>query len=242
MADKSFIEFKLNPNAIKDIVPGLRALEYYHDNPDSSFTNSLDLLAEDVVPFYAAHKYGANPGDFIKEAILLALPTGARATKGKSKGRYIVDEETTKEINDKLKNADWATSNGLHLEEPYSATRAQSYNGSPLDLEYTDRQLLPMLLSEDELNRIIVSNNFKTGFNRYNQSKSKSNPNARASKVNTDEDLIREYAGEQQKLPYLDEPWEYTIGDLLRLNDKNSKEYKEYLIRKRVKEINKDFE
>lgn len=87
MPKKSYIEFRLNPDKLKEelrgIVPGYRALEYFHDNPDSSFTNTLDLLAEDVVPFYAAHKYGAGPGDFIKEAFLLGM-TPAKAKKVKN--------------------------------------------------------------------------------------------------------------------------------------------------------------
>ena len=56
------------------------------------------------------------------------------------------------------------------------------------------------------------------------------------------EDLIYEYAGEQGNLPYIPEPWEYTLEDLSRLNDKNSKGYKEFLTRKKLKEIDKDFE
>ena len=78
MADKPYIEFRLNPDKMKEeikgIIPGYRALEYFRNNPDSSFTNTLDLLAEDVVPFYAAHKYGAGPGDYIKEAVLMGMP------------------------------------------------------------------------------------------------------------------------------------------------------------------------
>lgn len=86
MADKSFIQMKLDKdnalNELKQVVPGLRALQYYHDNPDSSFANTLDLLAEDVVPFYAAHKYGAEPEDYVKEAFLVGMtPTKASAAK-----------------------------------------------------------------------------------------------------------------------------------------------------------------
>ena len=87
MADKSFIQMKLDKdnalNELKQVVPGLRALQYYHNNPDSSFVNTLDLLAEDVVPFYAAHKYGAEPEDYVKEAFLLGM-TPAKAQQLKN--------------------------------------------------------------------------------------------------------------------------------------------------------------
>jgi hypothetical protein len=33
-------------------------------------------LAEDIVPFYAAHKYGAEPEDYVKEAFLIGMTPG----------------------------------------------------------------------------------------------------------------------------------------------------------------------
>lgn len=99
MADKSFIQMKLDKdnalNELKQVVPGLRALQYYHDNPDSSFANTLDLLAEDFVPFYAAHKYGAEPEDYIKEAFIIGM-TPAKAQQMK---QYIAKHPNDKYVN-----------------------------------------------------------------------------------------------------------------------------------------------
>lgn len=81
--NKPFLEFKFDKEKAKEelrnTIPGLRALEYYHQNPDSSITNSLDILAEDFVPFYANTKYGGDVGDYVKEAFLMGLP-GKRGT------------------------------------------------------------------------------------------------------------------------------------------------------------------
>ena len=75
--EKSWLEFKFNKEQAKEqfkqTIPGLRALMYMHDNPESSALETLDLAAEDFVPFYAAAKYGAEPSDFAKEAMLLGL-------------------------------------------------------------------------------------------------------------------------------------------------------------------------
>ena len=96
MADKSFIQMKLDKdnalNELKQVVPGLRALQYYHNNPDSSFANTLDLLAEDIVPFYAAHKYGAEPEDYVKEAFLVGMTPG----KVKAVKNYIKNHPNAK--------------------------------------------------------------------------------------------------------------------------------------------------
>lgn len=74
---KSWLEFKFNKEQakeqLKQTIPGLRALMYMHDNPESSALETLDLAAEDFVPFYSAIKYGADPSDFAKEAMLLGL-------------------------------------------------------------------------------------------------------------------------------------------------------------------------
>lgn len=77
-SEKSWLEFKFNKEQakeqLKQTIPGLRALMYMHDNPESSALETLDLAAEDFVPFYAATKYGAEPSDFAKEALLIGTP------------------------------------------------------------------------------------------------------------------------------------------------------------------------
>lgn len=100
--NKPFLEFKFDKEKAKDelrnTIPGLRALEYYHQNPDSSITNSLDILAEDFVPFYATSKYGGKPSDYAKEAFLLGLPmkspNGARSRVRIADGSSLINEIT----------------------------------------------------------------------------------------------------------------------------------------------------
>jgi len=86
--EKSWLEFKFNKEQakeqLKQTIPGLRALMNIYENPESSALETLDLAAEDFVPFYAATKYGADPSDFAKEAMLLGLighPTIASKAK-----------------------------------------------------------------------------------------------------------------------------------------------------------------
>ena len=114
--NKSFIRFRLNPDAIKEelrgIIPGYRAVEYYRNNPDSSITNTLDLLAEDVVPFYAAHKYGANPGDYIKEAVLLGSPVKYKELRNTVKGNK--PNGSWVDINGKFEDVPDARYNGYY--------------------------------------------------------------------------------------------------------------------------------
>lgn len=103
--EKSWLEFKFNKEQakeqLKQTIPGLRALMYMHDNPESSALETLDLAAEDFVPFYSAIKYGADPSDFAKEAMLLGL---IRHVGGPSKSELI------KEIKNNP-NREWYNSN-----------------------------------------------------------------------------------------------------------------------------------
>lgn len=120
MSDKPYIKFRLNPDKLKEelrgIVPGYRALEYFHNNPDSSFTNTLDLLAEDVVPFYAAHKYGAGPGDYIKEAVLMGMPIPANKFKV-YKRTGAVDDMEYKLINDLVNSPNFNPKGKLFIDD-----------------------------------------------------------------------------------------------------------------------------
>lgn len=138
--NKSFIQFRLNPDAIKEelrgIIPGYRAVEYYRNNPDSSITNTLDLLAEDVVPFYAAHKYGANPGDYIKEAVLLGSPVKYKELRNKVKGNkpngsWIDANGEFKDVSNAEYNGyyDWKEENPneVHFYELEDANQALKY-------------------------------------------------------------------------------------------------------------------
>lgn len=149
MADKSYIELKLDPDKMKEelrgIIPGYRALEYFHNNPDSSFTNTLDLLAEDVVPFYAAYKYGAEPEDYIKEALLFGAPINAPAAK-----KQLSKFKQGTEFKDNGNNFVLAKEpSGRKAKEYYLNEIGMTYTGQTHSLDlYNKLKDKPMSLSE----------------------------------------------------------------------------------------------
>ena len=67
---------KIKQNILETILslPGARALKNFHDNPEGSATETLDLLAEDIVPFYGNYRNGGDIGDYVKEAAMLGIP------------------------------------------------------------------------------------------------------------------------------------------------------------------------
>lgn len=99
------------------IIPGARALKNMHDNPEGSAAETLDLLAEDVVPFYAAAKNGADWDDYAKEAALMFTPVkGPRRAVHKNPngtfdsrdlGAWIHQKELQRSrVSDKIKERD----------------------------------------------------------------------------------------------------------------------------------------
>jgi hypothetical protein len=84
------------------LIPGGRALKNFHDNPEGPISETLSLAAEDVVPFYAAAKNGADVEDILKEAAILGVPMP-----------YIKHPVTGKPIPNNLKeglgNKGWST-------------------------------------------------------------------------------------------------------------------------------------
>ena len=83
--DKPWIRF--NPEAMKQSIletilsiPGARAIKYYHDNPEGSAVEFVDLLAEDVIPEYRNLIKPALTGEDIdwkdaaKEAAIFGIP------------------------------------------------------------------------------------------------------------------------------------------------------------------------
>jgi hypothetical protein len=74
------------------LIPGGRALKYYHDNPEGSATEFADLLAEDIVPEYRNLIKPALTGEDIdwedaaKEAAIFGIPMPyTKFPKGHSK-------------------------------------------------------------------------------------------------------------------------------------------------------------
>lgn len=178
--NKPFLEFKFNKEKAKEelrnTIPGLRALEYYHKNPDSSITNSLDILAEDFVPFYASHKYGANPGDYIKEAVLLGNPVKYKELRNKVKGNkpngsWIDANGEFKDVNNAEYNGyyDWKERepNDVQFYELEDANQALKYiddseqymstHSNPYKFDANNpmiKEALNLMEMEDNLNKI----------------------------------------------------------------------------------------
>ena len=67
---------KIKQNILETILslPGARALKNFHDNPEGNALETLDLLAEDIVPFYGNYRNGGDIGDYVKEAAMLGIP------------------------------------------------------------------------------------------------------------------------------------------------------------------------
>jgi len=91
------------------LIPGGRALKNMHDNPEGPFTETLDLAAEDLVPFYANLIKPAVKGEDINlrnnllEAALIGLPlNGPRGVRRTDPKRVPIDEARTAEFNQKL--------------------------------------------------------------------------------------------------------------------------------------------
>ena len=83
--DQPWIRF--NPEAMKQSIletilsiPGARAIKYYHDNPEGSAAEFVDLLAEDIIPEYRNLIKPALTGEDIdwesavKEAAIFGIP------------------------------------------------------------------------------------------------------------------------------------------------------------------------
>lgn len=65
------------------LIPGYRALKNFHDNPEGPISETLDLAAEDIVPFYAAAKNDADAENILKELAMAAVPMGRLSSVGR---------------------------------------------------------------------------------------------------------------------------------------------------------------
>lgn len=88
------------------LIPGGRALKYYHDNPEGPALETLKLAAEDVVPFYGTYRNDGDISDYAKEAVMLGVPMP-----------YIKHPKTGAPIPNNLKealgNGSWKTAKSL---------------------------------------------------------------------------------------------------------------------------------
>ena len=55
-------------------IPFTHALKYFRDNPEGQATKSISLAAEDLVPFYSNIINNGDAEDYVKEAVLMAMP------------------------------------------------------------------------------------------------------------------------------------------------------------------------
>ena len=149
--EKSWLEFKFNKEQakeqLKQTIPGLRALMYMHDNPESSALETLDLAAEDFVPFYAATKYGAEPSDFAKEAMLLGLmrlpdiASKAKRSVARNKDREYYNSNQNLYYKDKDGNLQSISKEYGPELDPDNIRKYNSYQEVLDDMVYTEEAL-----------------------------------------------------------------------------------------------------
>lgn len=76
MADKSFIEFRLDPDNIKEelsqLIPYYETLKYYHENPDAPISETAKVAAQET-PILGSILRG-EPVNAAKEAIIMGMP------------------------------------------------------------------------------------------------------------------------------------------------------------------------
>jgi len=76
MADKSFIEMRLDPEHIKEelaqIIPYHQTLKFFHENPDASISETAKVAAQET-PILGSILRG-KPVDAAKEAIIMGMP------------------------------------------------------------------------------------------------------------------------------------------------------------------------
>lgn len=98
------------------LIPGGRALKYYHDNPEGPISETLDLAAEDLVPFYANLIKPAVKGEDIdwedaaKEAAIFGIPMPYTKFP---KGHPRAGEPIPTNLKEGLGNGSWKTAKSL---------------------------------------------------------------------------------------------------------------------------------
>ena len=74
MADKSFIEFRLDPDNIKEelsqLIPYYETLKYYHENPDAPISETAKVALNET-PFIGSLLRG-EPVNAAKEAFIVS--------------------------------------------------------------------------------------------------------------------------------------------------------------------------
>ena len=152
-------------NNLFGIIPGSRAMYAEYKNPDISWKEYLDLLAEDIVPSYAnvikplSNNQKPNWEGAAKEAVLLAMPGTTKGPKG-----YPVNMAATKKFNSSKAAQQMAVDiPGLIEERPLTTSEAYDLLVNGYD------QLLPSefdnAIIHDPEHRNIVLENRKDAIN-----------------------------------------------------------------------------
>lgn len=76
--NKPVISIKNDGNLIDRLsaagIPLTRVLKYFHENPEAGALETLKIAAEERVPFYGNYMNDSDISDYIKEAVLMAVP------------------------------------------------------------------------------------------------------------------------------------------------------------------------
>lgn len=141
--NKSFIRFRLNPDAIKEelisFIPYNRTLRHIYNNPDGDIRETAKVAASET-PILGSLLAG-EPTNAVKEAVLLAAPGSPRYKNGKIKPDY----KASKEINDRIHKQYFGT-------DAYDAGRKEALD--PIDIY---NYIEDGVLTPEEVERAIVS-------------------------------------------------------------------------------------
>lgn len=150
--NKSFIQFRLNPDAINEeliyFIPYNRTLRHIYNNPDGYISETANVAASET-PILGSLLAG-EPTDAVKEAILLAAPGSPRYKNGKIKPDY----KASKEINDRIHKQYFGT-------DAYDAGRREAFD--PFDVNH---YIEDGVLTQEEAERAIVRSP-SVGYNKY---------------------------------------------------------------------------
>lgn len=147
-----FIKMKLEGSILDKLaeagIPAMRALKYFHENPEGKATTFFSMLADDFVPFkYQIQSGEATPSSLAKEAILMAMPT----REGKAAERSMYQPRDPNKGPIELSNRSIEADEGLRnagslLNELTS--NDDPYNGGPQTIMYEDIPFDPYPTSE----------------------------------------------------------------------------------------------
>ena len=125
-----FIKMKLEGSIADRLadagIPAVRALKYFHDNPEGPASTFFSLLADDFVPFKYTVENDGDWSDYARDALMLALPSS------KGSRRIVSDLPETNLINTRLKQIAAAERNNG---QTYVADKLDDWSNRNLTLD-----------------------------------------------------------------------------------------------------------